>query len=452
MLRYPPIALLALLLSVANAWGETAALSEDGSLLQVQMGSYGSLFPGSGRYPAENQVLALDITTVGGATVRHLVPDTEGTEVEAFPTLVRDGGQTFILWSSQVDRQSTLLLVGFDGDGWTQSIEVSGDSSPVKGPPKIRLTRDVYEDDGVVATRLVAHIVWWEEVNSGVRVLYTPIVFFDGTYLGWNPVLSLADVDNHPDAPEPLGNEALFRAPSVLQGTSESSVIVALPQQRSDRLMTLRIAMQPVALLELADDARSRLLSVGAASPDGGTILSLADDIRMHIVGVGRSAPAPRLFRGIRDYIGSEVYVSMLAAGSSYDADEDLQSLGDLVWRTVISSGASILGHGLSAEVPPCGLLHLGRTPSAAELSRHQIEICLVSDRAAPETKADMPHTILTSADGTDLLVAWVDENGTISYRRSVGDGWTGVRATAKRPELSTEQGLQLLRHQLRIN
>jgi hypothetical protein len=446
------LTLLALIAATPLA-AESAALTSDGSLLQVQAGAYGELFPGSTRYRSDSAVLVLDVTRVNGSTVRHLIPGTEGTQIESAPTILWDGGQAFVLWSSANASRSALQLISFDGSSWSQGIEVSGDAGPMKGLPRIKLTRDAYTSDDGATSRTIVHVVWWEQEAGAIRSLYTPILLVDGSYLGWNPVVPLGVFDINADASAPASDDALFQAPDILTGSDQRSVIIALAQQRSNRVMALRIRVQPDALLELADETRDFLITFGGLAGENHTILTIADAARSHIIGMGRSPEVKhRLFRGIRDYIGSEVHGALAGAGTSFDPDNDLDALGNLAWRTIISSGAAILGHGLRAEIPLCSLLHLGSTPEIEELSRHQIEICLVSDRAAPETAPGAQHTLLTSSDGSEVIVAWVGVDGVVHYRYSESEDWSEPQTMARHEGVSLEQALHLLRQQIRVD
>jgi hypothetical protein len=343
-------------------------------------------------------------------------------------------------------------LAGFDGVVWSRAIEVSGDTHPLKGPPRMVLTRDPYQVDEGEARRLIVHIVWWEEDQSTLQVLYTPIVLVDGQYLGWNPVIELDAFDKNAEVASVPDQEALFRAADIFVGSDDRSVVIALPQQRTNRLLTLHVAVQPSGLLELADETFEHLVTFGASLGSRASILALADAARSHIIGVGLKNPSRKqLFRGVRSYIASEVYIALLAAGSSFEPNQ-LDALASLAWRTTIASGATILGHGLSAEEPDCALLHLGVTPEVSDRSRHQIEVCLASDRPAPVTSTISPHTLFTSANGEDVLVAWVENDGSIRYRLSEEAAWSAILSIARRPGMTVPEALHLLRRQVRVD
>jgi len=105
----------------------------------------------------------------------------------------------------------------------------------------------------------------------------------------------------------------------------------------------------------------------------------------------------------------------------------------------------------------PCGVLHLGQfgmaTPGAeATESVHQVEFCISSEYALPETSStpDAEHRIITSEDGTRSLIVWQDDDGTVRYRRTKDEGWTETRAVPD-SSLGLNDSVALLRSQVRV-
>ena len=116
-------------------------------------------------------------------------------------------------------------------EGWTELIELSGASLTDKSGLRLALTSDDYAAsvDGV-ATRIprrVLHLVWVETVADVTRAFYSPVVFTNGSYLGWNPVVAL-DETFTPDSPlVPAGpvSAGLREAPSL--ATSPTGKVTA---------------------------------------------------------------------------------------------------------------------------------------------------------------------------------------------------------------------------------
>jgi hypothetical protein len=446
-----PLALLALLAAPIQAAAPWAAVFGDaGQLYEVLGGSYGELFPNGSAAAAEHPVLALRVTAADGAQELHLVPGTGGPEDDRDPTVVHDAGQLFVLWAKGVDEHASELdLVSFGGGGFGNVIEVSGDPRQLKGTPRLAITRDPYTDEAMAVNRTIVHLLWWEDQPAGVEVFYTPIVLLDGEYLGWNPVVALDAFDLNADATTVIRDSALYRAANIERGTDGRSVVVALPQQPTGRLLTLRMRVLPRTLVTVADSARSHIVGIGRGGP--GSILKIADAARSHIVGIGR------MHQGVLDYVADRVYATVLSYGASYTASSAVE-IADLAWQMTLVSGASILGNGLHSDELPCSFLFLGEAPSHIVGAPHQVEVCLTSDRPVPETDEAAQHTIYVSESGESVLVAWEGDSAVegepaeaLRYRESAGAGWSDTVTVSTSGPVTKEQALALLRQQIRF-
>src|SRR5829696_5581977 len=183
---------------------EEAALGNGGELYMAKTGTFGELFPGTPGPDAATPVLAVDVLKPGGEKQRLLVPETDGAEVEVFPSLFVEeaSGTVFLLWESRINVvHPILVLSGFDGDRWLDPISIVGTPFSPKTSPSFAVTRDTYqvageEGESVTRHRTVVHIVWGEENSAGVsRTFYTPIIFEEGVYQGESPVFCLNDFD-----------------------------------------------------------------------------------------------------------------------------------------------------------------------------------------------------------------------------------------------------------------
>ena len=439
---------VALLAQPTAAQQTTELFGSSGELYRVHGGTFADLF---GSDPANNPlgvaedtvVLALDVIPTDEEPSRLLVPSTEGGEVETLPSLVYDAGQLFLFWSSRVDElHSRLNLIGFDSDQWTETIDISGDPTQLKGMPHMSITRDPLDDSALAQTRTIVHFVWHERRADDVDVLYTPILLIGGQYLGWNPVIELDRYDGNARDEYQGAGLALFQAATIENGTDGRSVVVALPRKETSRLLTLRFRVLPESLKTLANDSRSHVIGVGRSHPHRGSILRLADAMRSHVIGTGVS-----LHDGVRQYIADEVYRALLGYGAIFDP-ESMDEIGDLVWQTTLEAGASLLGHPMRSADLPCDLMHIGSTPGAG--SEHQIEVCLASDRPLPAT-ANGRHSIHLSESGEEVLVAWEGEEGALVYSESDGDGWSEPVTVSTDSSISFEQAVRILSEQVRF-
>lgn len=444
------LAVLVLLLTAfaAPALAEIESFGEDGELYRVLVGRYDKLFGSADPSPGtadDTVVMVLEVTTPEGERTRHLVPDTDGTEVELTPSLTHDAGQTFLLWGSRQSGSTKMNVIGFDGEVWTETIEVSGDPVPFKGPPRVAITRDAFGLAANPSQRTIVHLVWWEQRETTVIVFYSPITLIDGEFIGSNPVVALNQFEvEHPEVEDgPIvadhRNLALYRAASIDLGPDGRTVVVGLPQFEQQRLQTLRLHVMPASLNVLADEVRSHI--IGAGRGYRASILGLGDEVRSHIIGAGVS-----LHSGVLQYIAEEVYFEILDHGATFDP-EDLETIAHSAWLTALESGGSLLS-GTESDGLPCSLLHIA--PSSEGRSQHQVEVCLMSDRPVPST-GEGAHQILISESGREALIVWEDDDGNVHYIESNGsDGWSSEQMLTIGDTISAERALRVLTLQAR--
>lgn len=435
--------LLAVALPAAGQWS-VATIGDQGELYELRIGSYKQLFPeGADGVSSKNRVMALDTTDSEGVTTRLLVPGTEGAERENRPSLIHDAGQLFILWaSSESPSISRLRLIDFASGEFGSPMEISGSAQDLKGPPRLALTRDNYGPESAALRRTTIHLVWWEGRDAETRVYYTPIVLVDGHYLGWNPVLELSSFDHNPGLEDSLDALELLHAVTVEPGADDSSVVLALPQQQSGRLLTLEIRLLPAVLQNLADEIRAHIIGVGRTDPGPRGVASLAGGVRETIEGSGAN-----LHPGVLGYLADQAEATLLELG-----ELDLEELANAVAQAVLDAGASILGNPQRSVDRPCHRMSLGAEPGVGEMALHQIDLCLASDRALPETEMFAPHYLFLSEDGAEVVVAWLDPEAQLLYRRSQDDDWTEPVAVTTGNTISIGQALALLERQVRLD
>jgi hypothetical protein len=405
---------------VARAELAAVAYGADGELFELHRGTYATLFPGgSDGVDPEHSVLRLDVTRAGQRS-RYLVPETDGFELEGEASLVYEAAseRLFVLWGSWVDPiLSSLYLASFANGNFADPIEVSGDPVPLKGPPRLAVTRDAYGVAPMVHPRTVVHLLWWEEGESGAEaVFYTPIVLLDGAYLGWNPVLPLHTFD--PNLPQTdVAPSELYTAANIEPGRDERSVVVTLPRRSTGRILTVEIRLLPYALMSVADDARVRIPGFGSHITNRSTV-ELADEIRAHVA--SRLGP---LHTGVLRYLADEAHAAVLAHGETFD-EAQLDQIASSAWDAILGGGASLVGREVEASSPTaCQIVHLGADVED-DASQHQLELCRVSDRAAPPVGPG-PVTVWASENGTDVLVLWEEDSQTLRYTVSDRFGWS---------------------------
>lgn len=438
--------LLAVPASFAQA--RDAAVGADGELYQIREGKYGALFPHHGLVDPDNRVLALEIVRSEGDRELLLVPGTETADVEDSASILFEdhSGTLFVLWQTMTRSiHSRLSLIGFRDSGWTEAIEISGSFFGWKSSPQLAVTRDAYgvvAEDGSVRklARTVVHLLWWEEGLSGVpETYYTPVVFLDGRYTGWNPVYHLDELAPVTDGQPPWGtNLALAEAPRIDAGTNEQTVVVGFVDASGGRLSSMEIELLPGEIAFIADRIRAQIIEVGRelnSDPPG----RLAEKVRLSIGDLGDRLG---LHPGLTTYLAQRMYIEVLAA----DPDEPVSRLAERIRAQIIEVGARIPDRGFDrlAAKSSSQVVELPNGQAGGDFSTPPVLLRLsqATVRPAPATGAG-EHSLFLSRDGRQVAVSWRDE-GVVYYRESRGQGWGPAR------ELRIENGLDLGRaHQI---
>lgn len=459
MLRYSLVVILmGLWAGPVGLWAQDPrAFGNEGELFHVKAGTYAELFAkeaGAGELPPATPVLALEVVAAEGSVKRWLVPGSEGPSVDRLSATVyeRESGRLFLLWDSKIaPTLSRLNLVGFGDGAWTEVVEISGDPLPLKGDPRLAVTRDSYDVTGFgqegladPLTRTVLHVVWWEESPGVDQVYYAPVIFLNGEFLGWNPVVALNDYDTSAPLDVPSEGTPLFELPVVDSGTDFRSVVVAMANPATGRFLTLEVRVLPAVLSILANSTVQEILEIGNDLEDG-SIQSLAGAAKGHIVGMGA-----RLHAGVRSYLAERAALQIQLFGERFTRD-DLPVIAKEVRGVLVDEGASFLGREFRGfdYGGGCGSLHLALDPSLDEQYLHELEICVVSDRPLPEV-GGAATTVIVSEAGEEALVAWV-EGDALLYRQSTAAGWSQVRTAHRNPGVNLSQAQTILRRLLRV-
>ena len=437
------------------------ALGNEGQLYELIAGSYRDLFPGDEAQPADTPVLALDVVQPDGARERLLVPGTAGPEVEGAPSLVFEDAsrRLFAVWESkETPTVSRLLLADFIPAGWSEPLEISGEVSPLRDAPQVLVTRDRFTvrnaaGERSTRSRTVIHVVWLEEGPEGKGYYYTPVILEGGQYLGWNPVLALADLDRESPT-EPAATEAseLLRAPVLAAGQDVHSVVIGYLSPATGRLMTVEARLLPGEVGSLADKIRAVIIEIGAR--DKGEIEASAKKFREEVIEIGH-----RLNGGIVEHFADRAYRSVLGLSES-DPDQPLEALADDIRAVIIEIGRDLLGgpgrHQSApklVQVPPMVLI--GQAPEASNPNvTHLVQLQVVMDRPAPPL-AEVAARVFVSEDGEGALVGWTAE-GKVFYTETSSDAsadegaWTKMKHLTLTEELSAEQAAEILERRVR--
>jgi hypothetical protein len=286
-------ALVLLLLAVAPLAAQQATLGDDGVLYTARVGAYGGFFPDGGAYAANATVLVLEVLKPSGERTRLLAPGGETVAPDAVPFVLweESSRRLFMVWEGRSHIHSTVRLVSFDGAAWSEPLQISGNPFTKKSSPRLAVTRETYlrelEGRSVAGDRTMLHIVWYEDDYGDVRVLYAPLALNNGAVPRWlPPIFELGQFVPEAATAGIEPTAALLRSPRVVAAADQKSVLIALVDDPTDQLATLRIDVLPVELSAVAD-ALEEFFDDEQNDPCGGDLDALAERARTHLVVIG---------------------------------------------------------------------------------------------------------------------------------------------------------------------
>ncbi len=408
------------------------ALGFSGEIYVARSGTCGELFDHCAEGSDDNPLLAIDVLRAGEEPDRLLVPGTDNATPEGEPTVFFEDNSEilYVVWEGRTESSQSLVNLAWWSDGEWSTVEVSGDREPLKGPPKVSITRDTFEidpaDGGEPTThqRSVVHVSWSEEAGDLVDFYYTPIIIEDSAYLGANQVFNLSGWDPNPPTEDPIGiPAALLQMPRLTPGREANTVILSFPSPVSERFLSFRAQVVPASLTLLAQ----LVAAVIPADTDLQTsedLQALADKIRTHIVDVGY-----RLHPGVVNFLADEVHGLIL--NTPAPPLSGAPALSERIRTHIVDVGSRMLdGGSLSTAAPPRVDLLLLAAPMVGGvlpgLVPHVVRLQLVDDRPVPPAGPNQT-SFYVSSDGTKSVISW-NRKGNIHYRESRGDGWTAVR------------------------
>ncbi len=443
-MRQRPLLLLALLSTIA--WmpaaqaDSPAILSSGGEILRLLNGSYGELFPGGTDAAPDNPVLALEALSPDGTAKRWLVPDTESRDPEGSETMVLEESTrtVYLLWESLYNgSHPRLLLTSFDGQAFSERIEISRGPFSRKSSLRLAITREdfaVATEEGTEAGgRTMVHVLWSEDVSDLSHKYYAPIILQDGVYIGQTPVIDLAGLITGGNVGDsvPAG---LANALAIRLGQDNRSVVVGFLDPLTRRLEAVRLRALPRELTDLAEKVRGELILIGARAD---SVEGLAEELAAAILEMDTHFHVAALA-----YIAEQVQLTVLSGGEDL-SPPSIGALSDRVRGELILIGARMEANGLAGSDANQVL------EMAGDHSVHQLEITPAASYAAPEVDSEDPVTLFLSESGANLLVAW-DQEGGVAYRESRGKVWSEPVLIETGIELDREAVYLLLDQRIR--
>lgn len=441
-------AALALLFSLAIGWtADGAVLGQAGETFEVRSGDLRELDADA----PETPILILSIRTEDGRKRQLMVPGTDDLAVEASAFLVyEEASQTaYLAWVSRENGIHTAIkLIGYHSDGaWSEQIQVSDRRLSWKSMPRLAVTRDSYAvaaaDAGeppVTVQRSVIHMMWIEERGEGTRMIYSPLVLLDGTYVGRHAIFVLDEML----APETATTEAyLPPVAPVLQASSDAQYMIAgfvLPA--TGRFVTVRLSVLAAELAILADRIAVWIEEHHEEYPD---IRSLAEGMRGHMIDIGARLD-PQLLR----HIAGGMRGHMIDIGATVESRDVRRLAGDMRGH-MIDIGLSLEARGLR-KVSSGGRQTFDLLASEALMQdvtdptpipfTQLSEISLLHDRALPASVTGAEALI--GSGGRRLLIAW-DVEQAVAYVESEAGGWSQVYRIRVDESVSRQKAMQLL-------
>lgn len=431
-----------------------AVLGNSGELYELVFGTYGELFGEGFAAAADDPVLALDITGVNGRAERLLVPGTEGPRHESPAALMHDlrTDNLFVLWQSDELGEGTLLrLTTLRGGQFFGVVEIEDPTLAELSRTQVVLTHDRYQvelenGDKELISRTILHLAWTAREVGATDIRYTPLIFLNGSYIGWHEVFSLRDllVGEPLDPPAQMhpGLESALR----LETTRDNQrVLASFASAQTGELSVVDIGVMPLELAMLSDMVRE---VVGGLEDDFDPreLVAFADGARLEIIGTGFRR---KLHTRLVDYVADEVAKEIVAVGAElaprgYDVlTEHLRQFVVSLTTPLVTTDISFVpgvGDSQVVEIDVGGLFGEGAIPAQI------LDLHVVRSVPLPRTGGGMT-TIYTSRNGQDLLVVWEDsERGRYDYVEWLAgaDDWSERRRLLLDDPVRAHQVLRL--------
>ncbi len=420
--------LTALAVPASGVVSTPVVLGADGTAYRVWSGTFGEIFGASATYAPETPILALDVTPTGQSYLRYLVPGTEGPETESSPVAIFDAraNALHLVWTARVSvnlTSSRFYLRSYSSGGWSPLLELSAYTLAEKSSLRLALSEDSYRTTVAGVERQIArrvlHLVWTETAGETVRAFYSPVLFLDGAYVGWNPVVALDDL-TLPAEPSAIPVGADLRQAPTLTALPDGRVSISFVGSTSGRLVAVELQPLPGELGQLAEMARGHIVELAqtVGTTDRATLAQLA---RGHIVEL-----AGRFHPSAAAYLGQGTGDLLLSAAPGADG----LTLGELARGHIVELGREILaggvanvcaGQGWLIEVPPL-------VPTEGTDFSHYFSARQISSWELPSDLVAGARVFL-SLDGERAVLAW--QNGDrVYYRETTPEGgWSDLRS-----------------------
>lgn len=457
--RIATLILLLFLLLAGGAAAQTVAVGGDGAVHELVSGFYRAFYPDGDALAPTTPVLALVTKRADGTKSVTLAPESDGLAEDLPRLLLHDAGSgvlTAVWESSEMPDARTLRLAHFLPvglpSGWTQPrVLVSGRLADPA--PRVALSRDRHDfavGSGQQArtSRTVVHVVWQETGAAGTEVLYTPVVLVEGLDVGWSEVFSLSDL-----AAARLGGlggsatpaPGLRNALAVETAADGRALNVAFAEPLSGRLAALRVGVLPLELTFFSGEVHGAAEEL-APELDPADLAEFAEKMRAHIIPIGVKY---QLQPEVVDYVATRIDAFILETGATF---ADGHALADALRAETLGITAGLLSSNEAGEEE--GVIEIDLTSFLAGglggQTAQLLDLRVAGSWPLPAA-GDAAASIVTSADGRDLIVAWPNDEGTaLSWVETTADGGWSASESLGLAGLGTPRALGLLRDRVR--
>ena len=426
---------LTMFVGVGSAMADSGpVLGAEGTMIRLLDGDYGEFFPEGKALPDDHPILVLETTATDGTIKRFIVPGTESRDPESSATLVLEEStqEVYLLWEQLFNGIHPFLrLISFDGENFSEPIEIVSGAFARKGSPKLLVTRHEARrgasvgdsEDAVSGPRTlehtILHVTWWQEDTVGVSgKRYAPIVIENGRFEGPAPVVDLGLFAPPGDILDPVapGLENLL---SMHYGVDHRSGVIGFLDPGSHRVIGLRFEMISSALVDFADKARLEIVIVGHRARSR---VDMAEELRKNLVQLGTG-----LHRATRAFLADAVADMVLEQEDDpLGSEESLANTADKARLEIVVIGSGIDEDGLEGTEGEKFFLDIGLDPDQGN-SKHGVllEVERIADLPVPALgfERDIHRAKLFLGDsGKNAVVAW-DAGERIYYREMTASG-----------------------------
>jgi hypothetical protein len=290
--------------------------------------------------------------------------------------------------------------------------------------------------------------------SSSAQPFYTPVLFQDGVFVGWNPVVSLRELLGELTAA--VGGTVRAPTLNIQPGVDNRSVVIGFSDALDGRLATVESRLLPMELAALARAAAIQTREELADRSPEETVENVAGGVGSTMIDIGY-----RFHVSLKEHFATkakEAVLSLAEAGGAGSSSE-IEAVAGGVGSVLIDVGLRVFGNdGMQRDFLADRLFVLSFSEAGAvELDRlfeaetvpHLLRLYVVADRPAPETGEQAP-SLLLSENGEHSLVTWEEPGtGKVRYRESTGEAWSEVQSLTLSKDLSRDQALEILRQRV---